>query len=315
MSRGRKKRKASRKSYSNSKLGVVLFLIALLPVLYGLYLYCQQVKDIPQGISCPYVGSSQKVGLGRAVNAKSTRPFRHEEMRASASIDYRELEIPRTVQGSPGQVLYHKGYVVSYNRQCRIPKWVSYELTKQEVKGKVKRGNNFASDPLVGGATATNADYRASGYDKGHMAPAGDMKWSAEAMRESFYFSNICPQHPELNRRGWKQLEEQVREWALRDSAIIVICGPIMGKHAKHIGRNRVAVPERFFKVVLFPYSTPMHAIGFVFNNQRSVEPIINYAVTVDSVEQLAGLDFFAGLPDSLEQRIESDSNFCKWLN
>lgn len=98
------------------------------------------------------------------------------------------------------------------------------------------------------GPIATNADYTRSGYDKGHMAPAADMKWSPEAMKESFYFSNMCPQHPQLNRRGWKNLEEKIRNWAIADSAIIIICGPIIEKQPKTIGKNKVVVPQCFSK-------------------------------------------------------------------
>ena len=113
------------------------------------------------------------------------------------------------------QIIRHKGYTVSYNKDLKIPNWVSYELTRQETKGKEKRGDNFIADPLVKGAIATNADYARSGYDKGHMAPAADMKWSPDVMKESFYFSNMCPQHPQLNRRGMENLEEKIRDWAV----------------------------------------------------------------------------------------------------
>ena len=110
---------------------------------------------------------------------------------------------------------------------------------------------------MVTGLIATNADYTRSGYDKGHMAPAADMKWSPQAMEESFYFSNMCPQHPQLNRRGWKNLEEKIRDWAIADSAIIIICGPIVAKQPKTIGKNKVVVPQQFFKVVLSPFVKP----------------------------------------------------------
>ena len=195
------------------------------------------------------------------------------------------------------------------------PNWVSYELTREETKGKEKRGNRFIADPLVTGPIATNADYTRSGYDKGHMAPAADMKWSPEAMKESFYFSNMCPQHPQLNRRGWKNLEEKIRNWAIADSAIIIICGPIIEKQPKTIGKNKVAVPQRFFKVVLSPFAKPIRAIGFLFNNEQAVEPLSSYVVTVDSIESLTNMDFFAPLPDEIENKIEADANYSLWPN
>lgn len=98
-------------------------------------------------------------------------------------------------------------------------------------------------------------DYTHSGYDRGHMAPAADMKWNETAMEESFLLSNICPQIPELNRGRWKELEEQIREWVQRDSALLITCGPIVSTPRKTIGRHEIVVPTRFFKVVAVPYS------------------------------------------------------------
>lgn len=124
-------------------------------------------------------------------------------------------EIPKLKIKRSEQVIRHEGYTVSYNSDYKIANWVAYELTAEEAKSKkTERSNKFVPDPMVKGATATNEDYTRTGYDRGHMAPAGDMKWSAKAMRESFYFSNICPQKPALNRGIWKELEEQSRLWA-----------------------------------------------------------------------------------------------------
>ena len=163
------------------------------------------------------------------------------------------------------------------------------------------------------GVIATNADYTRSGYDKGHMAPAADMKWSVTAMKESFYFSNMCPQHPELNRRKWKDLEEKIRDWAIADSAIIIICGPIVEDSVQKIGKNRVVVPQKFFKVILSPFVDNPRAIGFLFDNERSVEPLGTYVISVDSIETLTGMDFFAPLPDELEDSIEAKADIRLW--
>ena len=141
------------------------------------------------------------------------------------------------------------------------------------------------------------------------------MKWSPKAMKESFYFSNMCPQHPQLNRRGWKNLEEKIRDWAIADSAVIVICGPIIERESKTIGKNKVAVPERFFKVVLSPFVKPMRAIGFLFNNEQATDPLHSYVVTIDSIERLTHMDFFATLPDEIENKIEAEANYHQWPN
>ena len=132
-------------------------------------------------------------------------------------------------------------------------------------------------------------------------------------MKESFYFSNICPQHPELNRRKWKELEEKTRDWSLEDSAVVIVCGPIMEQQSATIGKGQVNVPQRFFKVILIPYVDHPRAIGFIFPNQRSVNPLRSYAVTVDSVERVTRMDFFSALPDELEDSVEAALDPKAW--
>ncbi|WP_302614064.1 DNA/RNA non-specific endonuclease [uncultured Bacteroides sp.] len=283
----RKKGKTRKKTGSNYKLGYILLIIALIPIMYGLLLYCRQMER-PQN-------SSPQTGV------------------PTQALSVKELQIPTLLTPRQEQIIRHTGYTVSYNKELKLPNWVSYELTREETKGKEKRDNRFIADPQVKGPIATNADYARSGYDKGHMAPAADMKWSAQAMKESFYFSNMCPQHPQLNRRSWKNLEEKVRDWAIADSAIIIICGPILPKQPKTIGKNKVAVPQRYFKVILSPFVTPIRAIGFLFNNEQAVEPLSTYTVTVDSIERLTGMDFFAALPDETEHKIEAEENYFQW--
>ncbi|WP_336535178.1 DNA/RNA non-specific endonuclease [Bacteroides acidifaciens] len=287
--KGKKRKLFKKKSRFNYKLGWIIALIALIPIIYGVYLYCQQIR------------SSQK-----------DEPKTNTSLQVLSS---KELAIPISMTPQQEQIIRHTGYTVSYNKELKLPNWVSYELTREETKGKEKRNNRFIADPLVKGIIATNADYARSGYDKGHMAPAADMKWSPQAMKESFYFSNMCPQHPQLNRRGWKNLEEKIRDWAIADSAIIIICGPIITKQPKTIGKNKVAVPQQYFKVILSPFVRPMRAIGFLFNNRQALEPLSTYAVTVDSIERLTNMDFFASLPDEIENKIEAEKNYFQWPN
>lgn len=287
--KGKSRKLFKKKSRSNYKLGWIIVLIALIPILYGVYLYCQQID-----------------------NTKKEEPQANISLQIPSG---KELKIPVSLTPRQEQIIHHTGYTVSYNKDLKLPNWVSYELTRKETKGKEKRNDRFIADPLVIGSIATNADYTRSGYDKGHMAPAADMKWSSQAMKESFYFSNMCPQHPQLNRRGWKNLEEKIRDWAIADSAIVIICGPIVNKQPKTIGKNKVAVPQQFFKVILSPYVKPMRAIGFLFNNKQAVEPLSTYAVTIDSIERLTNMDFFASLPDEIENKIEAEANYFQWPN
>jgi endonuclease G len=226
---------------------------------------------------------------------------------------YSGLEIPEFLSKYPEQIIFHIGYTVSYNEEWRLPNWVAYELIRSEIQGKEKPTGNFTIDPDVKGISATHKDYLHSGYDKGHMAPVADMKWNAIAMRESFYFSNICPQHPKLNRRCWKDLEEKIRDWVIADSAIVIVCGPLVEEGAKVIGNNRVTVPQGFFKVLLSPYVSPPQAVGFIFKNEASMGSLRKYVVTVDSVETVTSMNFFKQLPNELENKIESQFDISYW--
>jgi len=228
-------------------------------------------------------------------------------------IDYTDLEYPVSYSSQPEQIIFHTGHTVSYNKNWKIPNWVAYELTIDETMGKEKRQDKFMCDPHVTTGSATLADYRNSGYDRGHMVPAADMKWSTSAMQESFYLSNICPQHKNLNQKRWKDLENKVREWAIADSAIIVICGPIINEAPKCIGSNKVTVPHGFFKVILSPYGKSPQAIGFIFDNEHCSQPLRSHIVTIDSVESLTKLDFFSPLPDETEDLLEAYVDTIYW--
>ncbi|MEG1587403.1 MAG: DNA/RNA non-specific endonuclease [Bacteroidales bacterium] len=233
------------------------------------------------------------------------------------SVDLRKIKgltNPVLLTDRPEQIITHTGYTVSYNSKWKVANWVGYELTRTETGGEEKRTNKFVTDPQVKGASATDSDYRGSGYDRGHLAPAADMAWSPVAMKESFYFSNMTPQAPNLNRGIWKSLEDKVRKWADRDSAIIIICGPVMNDTSKTIGKNKVLVPASFYKVILSPYGKTPKAIGFLFKNEGSLQTLDSFAVSVDSIEKLTGIDFFYQLPDSLESRIEGSFQLNQWF-
>lgn len=217
------------------------------------------------------------------------------------------LEIPHYEVSRGGQLIRHLGYTVSYDADYKTPQWVAWTLTRSEAAGTEPRAKKFRPDPMIRGAKAYTTDYKNSGYDRGHMAPAADMKWSEQAMEESFYMSNVCPQNRNLNRGDWKDLEDKTRDWAQRYGAVSVAAGPIYtSRRPLRIGANRVAVPDAFFKVLLVNYPRNPQAYGFVFANKAGSHPLTYYQLTVDDVESLAGMDFFPALPDEIEQRIEA---------
>lgn len=206
----------------------------------------------------------------------------------------------------------YRGFTSHFNPDLHIPNVVIYELTVDEADGTLPRYKNFITDDRVEGC-ATPDDYSYSGYDRGHMAPAGDMKWDKDAMRESFYMTNICPQAKSLNTGAWNKLESRVREWAKRDSALIVASGPILGDSMPTIGDSKVAVPPRFFKILLASHAVPPRAIAFIYDNARATGSLEQHAVSVDVVEEATGIDFFSALPDELEDAIEAQCDFRQW--
>ncbi len=224
------------------------------------------------------------------------------------------VEIPAKLNNRQEQIITHTGYTVSYNSDWKIPNWVAYELTKEEAEGVAPRNNHFIPDPEVPRMeSATTDDYKNSGWDRGHMAPAGDMKWSEQAMKESFHLSNICPQNRNLNAGIWKDLEEQVRGLAIQKGNIYVVCGPIVSKQPKTIGQNKVAIPDAFFKVLLQNNNGEWSAIAFMFPNESGRKLLSTYAMSVGDMQTITDIDFFPALPDSIEKKIESLVDFTKW--
>lgn len=234
---------------------------------------------------------------------KIERPF--------VNTDMGQLEIPSMPKGKQGQVIQRTGYTLAYDKKTKTPQWVAWELTKEETKGNHERTDKFLPDPNVEGAKVVTTDYTGSGYDRGHMAPAGDMKWSKKAMEESFYMSNICPQIHHLNTGDWNELEANTRKWARRYGSVYVTCGPIYNgsRRTQYIGKNRVKVPDAFFKVILIQSPKKTCALGFFFENEAGQRPLNEYLVSVDYLEQTTGIDFFPSLPDELENTLEAETH------
>lgn len=230
--------------------------------------------------------------------------------------DNKALELPAPLNNGYDLVLRRKGYTVSYNARTMQPNWVAWQLTPERMKGGTDRKNfPFTTDEEVPEPRVEDADYRSSGYDRGHMCPAGDNKWDAEAMRQSFLFSNICPQAPGLNRGDWNEMEKACRKWAEQQGRLYVVCGPIFYKKSRQrtIGRHRIPVPDAFFKVLLCMTGTP-RAIGFIYKNTDGNRPKGDYANSVDEVERITGINFFPSLPDEVERKVEAVCDVDSWI-
>jgi endonuclease G len=250
-----------------------------------------------------------KWSIGQHAAQVSLHKLGHLQQDSTPKIPH--LEIPKIHKGD--QIIQHTGYTLCYNETHEQATWVAYELTKDETFKVCKRTNRFIPDPAVTTGSAIDEDYKGSGFDRGHLAPAADMAWSTTTMAESFYFSNMSPQRPQFNRGIWKKLEEQVREWAKENNAIYIVTGPVLKSGLNHIGIDEVSVPNYYYKVIL-DYSQPdIKAIGFVLPNDGSMESLQHFAVSIDSVEQFTGIDFFPLLPDDIENKLEQQMCLSCW--
>lgn len=223
-------------------------------------------------------------------------------------------------------VIRHEGFTLSYNLETYCPDWVAWKLTRSHLKGNVSREkNDFQGDPDVAlRHRVTPYEYKKSGYDRGHMCPAADNKWSSRAMKECFYMTNMCPQVSVLNQRWWSNLENACRRWAEKEGVVYICCGPVFddapvktigGRYNYSLRRNgiKVYVPTRFFKVVLSLKKGREKAIGFIYNNDDSRQPMTECCMSVDEVEKITGIDFFSSLDDTLEEDLESHCDITAW--
>ena len=222
------------------------------------------------------------------------------------------LEIPLLEEGD--ELIVHTGFSLVYDEEHEQAKWVAYELTRDEIYGVHERADNFRADPSIRTGSASLDDYRGSGYDRGHLIPAADLPWSQQAMSDSFYMSNMSPQAPAFNRGIWASLEAVVRNFAATEGAVHVVTGPVLTDGPfETIGDNEVSIPNYYYKVVLDYVEPELKAIGFILPNEGSRADVTEFAVSVNEVEQVTGIDFFVQLPPHHEEKLESEFDISLW--
>ena len=226
--------------------------------------------------------------------------------------EYARLGVP----GQDGELLCRTGHLLAHSSQNKTPIWVIERLTKEKATSRVvPRYNKFQADPdLEKGKRAELSDYKASGYDRGHMAPSANMRWDRQAMIECFYLSNMVPQVGKgMNQGIWKDLEELVRVWAIDREELFVFTGPIYeGGVSKTIGKNKVAVPSHLYKIVYDP--NRQEAIAFIMPNKAlKTEDMLNYIATIRDIEEKTGLDFFSNFEKELQDVIETKRASGLW--
>ena len=212
---------------------------------------------------------------------------------------------------SSGEIVKHTYYTLAYSEADEQAFWVFYHLTPESINGNQSRTDDFRADPAVSTGSAVLADYSGSGYDRGHLCPAADMSLNKTSMSESFFLSNMSPQAPSFNRGIWSTLEDKVRAWALKHDGLYVVTGPVLSNKLGKIGVDEVTIPESYYKVI---YDETNGMIGFVLPNEGSKKPLSDFVISVDSVETLTGIDFFPGLDDSLENKLEKEVSPTKWF-
>lgn len=332
------KKKSNRESGSNLPLLLIIIIVVVGLIAYGLY----ETNELSEDDYALQQLESTKTSSAKSSNSEAkekitprkaetfdqtditaqdgkeessgTNPAINDINSASNYYYTSSFDFAWPAYSSDDDIIEHAFYSLSYDEKNEQAQWVAYKLTRSNLNNaKFKRKDNFRSDPDVKSASASVTDYKGSGYDRGHLAPAADFTWTEQGMDESFFMSNMSPQDPAFNRGIWKKLEEKVRTWAKQEGELFVVTGPVFKEKRKKIGKNKVAVPSHYYKIVLDISGNDIKAIGFILPNEKSSQQLSFFAVSVDDVEDITGLDFFPLIPDDLENQIESSYQYNLW--
>lgn len=279
--------------------------------------------EAPQAASSASKTDSEKTTVSNESGEKAEANTDEKGIRRNDGDKNQKGDVIFTHSTKKGKLYHHDHYSFSYSEPDEQSEWVGYELTREETYGKQDRFNCFDEDPIVVTTSAHPYEYRSSGYTKGHLAPAADMKFNATAMQECFYMSNMSPQTKEFNSGIWNNLELQVRFWAQKFSTVYVVTGPVLlqeglpkMKYTNNRGKEEqsdITIPKYFYKIVYdFSMEGKEKMIGFVMS-QEDTGNIFDYAVTVDEIEKLTGIDFFHNLSKAKQAELESQINLPAW--
>ncbi|MGB0525606.1 MAG: DNA/RNA non-specific endonuclease [Flammeovirgaceae bacterium] len=223
----------------------------------------------------------------------------------------------------------HAAMFIAYDEKHEQAKWVAHIITADIITGNVGRTNDFREDPKITTGSAVEADYFLKseqpdgtveydgfGYDRGHLAPSADFRWSHKALSESYFYSNMSPQLPAFNRESWADLEALLRGYIFEhpETQLYVFTLPILSPELPVIERgvNKVSIPNKFVKVALDLKN--QQGIAFVMPNQKNDEPLSSFAITIDEAEAQTGFDFYHLLADEQEAKIEAQLDKKRWF-
>ncbi|HPW97115.1 MAG TPA: DNA/RNA non-specific endonuclease [Flavobacterium sp.] len=211
------------------------------------------------------------------------------------------------------QIIVHDFYTLSYNEKFEQAEWVAYSLKKENFKQNNFKRPYFVEDKKVTTHSADWRNYKKSGYDKGHLCPAGDMTFSKKAYEDTFLTSNISPQKHDFNSGIWNRLEQKTRYWAEKYGTVFVISGGVLTSGLKTIGFEKVAVPNYFYKIIASKSNGQIKVIAFLVPNEDSKKPLYTFVTSIDAIEKLTNIDFFSKWEDSVENKLESKSDYKDW--
>lgn len=275
-----------------------LFITSLLVVSLTLFSSCKKESDSSNTFSG--IKDSMKVET-------SNMGFENVSKDKAITFDF-------SPTSTTGQIIKHEYYSLSYSEKAEQAEWVAYELKKSYLKRNNFQRPYFNEDLKVKTGSADWRNYRKSGYDKGHLCPAGDMGFDISAYNDTFLTSNISPQNHDFNAGVWNRLEQKVRYWAAMYDGVYIVTGGVLSDKMGTIGDEAVIVPKYFYKILLDNSNGEYKMIAFLVPNKSSDKPLYDFVVSVDSVEKMTGIDFFPKLEDKIENSLEKRNDYKAWL-
>jgi endonuclease G len=236
--------------------------------------------------------------------------------------------------GSPesNDLIIRDCYALSNNGETKFADWVAYKLTAHETAPLLDLDRKWRADPWLAESETleptpkSKDDYKGvgdAGYDRGHMAPLASFKGSRYGSQVNYY-SNITPQRATLNQGAWLDLENRIRELVKEHGTVWVITGTLYEYESgeeEHLPDptegGDVLVPSAFWKAVSIQPNKSVESIkvaGFIFEQDTDKDsPIANHVKTIGEIQDRTGLDLFSGLPESLQEALES-SDDATWV-
>lgn len=234
---------------------------------------------------------------------------------AVVTTDVETSEIPSYIlpSSTTNAVVFHTYYGLSYNESEEQAEWVVYELKRSHITSDDRKRPYFIEDPKVASKSADWRNYKNSGYDRGHLCPAGDRRFSESAYKETFYTSNISPMKRDFNAGVWNRLEMRVRQWARKYDSIYVITGGVLKEGLPSIGHESVTVPDAFYKIIVRGAPGSLETITFLIPHRETDQSLTDFQVSIDQLEAETGIDFFRELDDKEEDLLEKQVKQSRW--